>query len=217
MRPVYSSCLIILLLQAEERTLWQAQKTYIDMSPYMYADRVKKPLLLIHGDEDNNAGTMTMQVHFRTIASLFYPSWSLSVLELVYVVRKWLHVTVGKSTRTILSWCWTYAFFCVIFQSERFFSALKGHGALTRLVLLPLESHGYQGRESVMHCLWEMDRWLQTHCVNAIGITSGSNSRTDASEVKPTLSPSGTGGGSAPECAPTARTFTCGFGPLSSL
>ena len=54
------------LLQAEERTLWQAQKTYIDMSPYMYADRVKKPILLVHGDEDNNAGTMTMQVCFRT-------------------------------------------------------------------------------------------------------------------------------------------------------
>lgn len=48
--------------QAEERTLWAAQKTYIEMSPYMYADRIKKPILLIHGDEDNNAGTMTMQV-----------------------------------------------------------------------------------------------------------------------------------------------------------
>lgn len=59
-----------LLWQAEERTLWEAQKTYIDMSPYMYADRVKKPILLIHGDEDNNAGTMTMQVHFRTIGVL---------------------------------------------------------------------------------------------------------------------------------------------------
>ena len=32
------------------------------MSPYMYADRIKKPILLIHGDEDNNPGTMTMQV-----------------------------------------------------------------------------------------------------------------------------------------------------------
>jgi hypothetical protein len=36
----------------------------------MYADRVKKPILLIHGDEDNNAGTMTMQVHFKTLAIL---------------------------------------------------------------------------------------------------------------------------------------------------
>jgi dipeptidyl aminopeptidase/acylaminoacyl peptidase len=72
-RPVFSSYsinFVVFLLQAEERTLWQAQKTYIDMSPYMYADRVKKPILLIHGDEDNNAGTMTMQVHFKTLAIL---------------------------------------------------------------------------------------------------------------------------------------------------
>lgn len=54
-----------------------------------------------------------------------------------------------------------------VVQSERFYAALKGNGALCRLVLLPLESHGYSGRESVMHCLWEMDRWLQKFCVNS--------------------------------------------------
>jgi hypothetical protein len=54
-----------------------------------------------------------------------------------------------------------------VVQSERFYAALKGNGALCRLVLLPLESHGYSGHESVMHCLWEMDRWLQKFCVNA--------------------------------------------------
>lgn len=55
----------------------------------------------------------------------------------------------------------------VILQSERFYAALKGNGALCRLVLLPLESHGYSGQESVMHCLWEMDRWLEKFCINA--------------------------------------------------
>lgn len=98
--------------QSEERTIWEAQKTYIEMSPFMLANKLKKPILLIHGEEDNNAGTVTM-------------------------------------------------------QSERFYAALKGNGTLCRLVLLPLESHGYSGRESVMHCLWEMDRWLQKYCVNA--------------------------------------------------
>lgn len=53
-------------------------------------------------------------------------------------------------------------------QSDRFYNALKGHGALTRLVLLPFESHGYQGRESVLHCLWEMDRWLQKYCIDLV-------------------------------------------------
>lgn len=49
-------------------------------------------------------------------------------------------------------------------QSDRFFNALKGHGALCRLVVLPFESHGYSARESVMHVLWETDRWLQNFC-----------------------------------------------------
>jgi dipeptidyl aminopeptidase/acylaminoacyl peptidase len=49
-------------MQSEERTLWEAQKTYIEMSPFMLADKVKRPLLLIHGEEDNNSGTLTMQV-----------------------------------------------------------------------------------------------------------------------------------------------------------
>lgn len=42
--------------QAEERTLWQAPETYQLMSPFNQADKVKKPLLLIHGEADNNAG-----------------------------------------------------------------------------------------------------------------------------------------------------------------
>lgn len=45
-------------------------------------------------------------------------------------------------------------------QSERLYNALKGHGATTRLVMLPHESHGYRSRESVMHMAWEMDEWL---------------------------------------------------------
>lgn len=61
----------------------------------------------------------------------------------------------------------------LLVQSERFYAALKGNGALCRLVLLPLESHGYSGRESVMHCLWEMDRWLQKFCVNASDANPG--------------------------------------------
>ena len=49
-------------------------------------------------------------------------------------------------------------------QSERFYLALKGHGATTRLVLLPHESHGYSARESILHVLAEMDLWLRKYC-----------------------------------------------------
>ncbi|XP_064978879.1 probable glutamyl endopeptidase, chloroplastic isoform X6 [Musa acuminata AAA Group] len=98
--------------QNEDRTLWEATNTYIEMSPFMSANKIKKPILLIHGEEDNNSGTLTM-------------------------------------------------------QSDRFFNALKGHGALCRLVILPFESHGYSARESIMHVLWETDMWLQKYCVES--------------------------------------------------
>jgi dipeptidyl aminopeptidase/acylaminoacyl peptidase len=94
--------------QAEERTLWEAPEVYFEMSAFMHADKIKAPLLLIHGEADNNSGTFPM-------------------------------------------------------QSERFYNALKGQGAVTRLVLLPHESHGYRGRESVLHTLWEMTEWLDRY------------------------------------------------------
>jgi dipeptidyl aminopeptidase/acylaminoacyl peptidase len=47
--------------QSEERTLWQAPETYMSMSPFQHADRIKKPILLIHGEEDTNTGTNVIQ------------------------------------------------------------------------------------------------------------------------------------------------------------
>jgi dipeptidyl aminopeptidase/acylaminoacyl peptidase len=52
-------------------------------------------------------------------------------------------------------------------QSERFYAALKGHGATTRLAMLPHESHGYRARESLLHMLWEMETWLDAHVKGA--------------------------------------------------
>ncbi|RYY88593.1 MAG: S9 family peptidase [Chitinophagaceae bacterium] len=43
--------------QNEERTYWQARELYTEMSPFTYADKIKTPLLLIHGDSDDNPGT----------------------------------------------------------------------------------------------------------------------------------------------------------------
>ncbi|MFZ6771699.1 prolyl oligopeptidase family serine peptidase [Undibacterium sp. SXout7W] len=54
-------------------------------------------------------------------------------------------------------------------QSERMYQALQGLGSVTRLVMLPNESHGYRARESIMHMLWEQDRWLETYVKNARG------------------------------------------------
>jgi dipeptidyl aminopeptidase/acylaminoacyl peptidase len=47
--------------QSERRTLWEAPDLYIKMSPFMYANKIKAPLLLIHGEADDNSGTFPIQ------------------------------------------------------------------------------------------------------------------------------------------------------------
>ena len=106
--------------QSEERNYWEAPEIYYNMSPFMHADTMKTPLLLIHGEADNNSGT--------------YP-----------------------------------------LQSERYFNALKGLGAPVRLVMLPKESHGYAAKESILHMLWEQDKWLEDHVKNNTETKSGTN------------------------------------------
>jgi dipeptidyl aminopeptidase/acylaminoacyl peptidase len=47
--------------QMEERTFWDDRDLYLGMSPFTHADKINEPLLLIHGDADNNPGTFTLQ------------------------------------------------------------------------------------------------------------------------------------------------------------
>ncbi len=47
--------------QNEDRTYWQAMDLYTEMSPFTNADKIKTPILLIHGDMDNNTGTYPIQ------------------------------------------------------------------------------------------------------------------------------------------------------------
>lgn len=47
--------------QSERRTYWEAQGVYQRLSPFNYADKLKEPILLIHGDSDDNPGTFPMQ------------------------------------------------------------------------------------------------------------------------------------------------------------
>ncbi|WP_461129468.1 S9 family peptidase [Spirosoma aerophilum] len=97
--------------QNEQRSYWQAPDVYNKMSPFMNADKMKTPLLLVHGEADNNTGTFPI-------------------------------------------------------QSERYYNALKGFGATTRLVFLPYESHGYTAKESLLHMLWEMNGWMDKYVKN---------------------------------------------------
>ena len=97
--------------QSEERSYWEAPEVYYTMSPFMHADKMKTPLLLVHGEADNNSGTYPM-------------------------------------------------------QSIRYFNALKGLGATARLVMFPKESHGYRAKETILHLIWEQDRWLEKYVKN---------------------------------------------------
>ncbi|MEX2370409.1 MAG: prolyl oligopeptidase family serine peptidase [Bacteroidales bacterium] len=58
--------------QSEERSYWEAPEVYYSMSPFMHADKMKSPLLLIHGEADNNSGTYPMQStrYFNAIKGL---------------------------------------------------------------------------------------------------------------------------------------------------
>lgn len=56
------------------------------MSPFMSANKIKKPILLIHGEQDNNSGTLTMQVK----------SYATSLL-IAYE-----NITLWESVRTLL-------------------------------------------------------------------------------------------------------------------
>ena len=47
--------------QGEQRTFWETPETYLTMSPFISAEKINEPLLLIHGAEDNNTGTYPIQ------------------------------------------------------------------------------------------------------------------------------------------------------------
>jgi dipeptidyl aminopeptidase/acylaminoacyl peptidase len=47
--------------QSERRTLWEAPELYIKVSPFMNANKINEPILLIHGEADNNTGTFPIQ------------------------------------------------------------------------------------------------------------------------------------------------------------
>ena len=108
--------------QNESRTFWEATNVYTQMSPFWFAHKINEPILLTHGEADDNSGTFPI-------------------------------------------------------QTERFYMALKGHGATVRYVTFPHEAHGYQARESVLHTVAEMLSWGDKYAKNAGPRTSPTASR----------------------------------------
>jgi dipeptidyl aminopeptidase/acylaminoacyl peptidase len=57
----YNRSLTPMTFQGERRSLWEAPETYMEMSPFFYADHINTPLLMYHGEKDNNSGTFIIQ------------------------------------------------------------------------------------------------------------------------------------------------------------
>jgi dipeptidyl aminopeptidase/acylaminoacyl peptidase len=91
--------------QLEERTFWEAPEIYFSMSPFMHADQVDEPLLMIHGDADNNSGTFPLQSrrfyhalkgHGATVRLVMLPNESHgyrareSILHMLWEEYEWL-------------------------------------------------------------------------------------------------------------------------------
>ncbi len=106
--------------QSEERSYWEAPEVYYTMSPFMHADKMKTPLLLIHGEADNNSGTYPLQSerYFNALKGLGAPVRLVmlpkeshgyrareSVLHLLWEQDQWLekHVKNKPETDTSLN------------------------------------------------------------------------------------------------------------------
>jgi dipeptidyl aminopeptidase/acylaminoacyl peptidase len=98
--------------QNEERTYWQAPELYYTLSPFSYADKIKTPLLMIHGDSDDNPGTFPIQSErlFNAIkgngglvrfVSLPYEAHSYrgkeNLLHMLWEMNQWLDTYVKQA------------------------------------------------------------------------------------------------------------------------
>ena len=62
--------------QSEQRNYWESPDVYNTMSPFMTAHKMKTPMLLVHGEADNNPGTFTLQTerYFQALKGLGAPA-----------------------------------------------------------------------------------------------------------------------------------------------
>jgi dipeptidyl aminopeptidase/acylaminoacyl peptidase len=92
--------------QNEERTYWQAPQLYYEMSPFSYANRIKTPILLVHGEADDNTGTYpinserlfaAIKGHGGTVRFVYLPYEAHgyrgreNVLHLLWEENEWLN------------------------------------------------------------------------------------------------------------------------------
>lgn len=97
--------------QSEQRNYWEAPEVYNAMSPFMNAEKMKTPLLLVHGEADNNPGTFTLQTerYFQALKGLGAPAR-------MVLLPKEAHGYVAKENILHLLW-----------EQDRFFEKYLKH------------------------------------------------------------------------------------------
>jgi dipeptidyl aminopeptidase/acylaminoacyl peptidase len=101
--------------QNEDRTYWQAPQLYYEMSPFSYADKIKTPILLIHGEMDDNQGTFpinserlfnAIKGHGGTTRFVYLPYEAHgyrakeNILHMLWETNKWLDTYVKNAKPT---------------------------------------------------------------------------------------------------------------------
>ncbi|AHJ96186.1 alpha/beta hydrolase family protein [Hymenobacter swuensis] len=101
--------------QGEERTYWEAPEVYNAMSPFNYANKIKTPILLIHGEADNNSGTFPIQTerfynalkgNGATVRYVVLPAEAHgytareSIMHMLWEMNTWLDTYVKKASTT---------------------------------------------------------------------------------------------------------------------
>lgn len=90
--------------QSERRTLWEAPETYFKISPLLHADKLKKPLLLIHGEMDNNPGTFPEQSE-RLFHALNGTGGTARLVMLPFESHNYIaRESVGHTLHEMLAW-----------------------------------------------------------------------------------------------------------------
>lgn len=100
----YNKTLTAFGFQSERRSVWEAPDVYLKVSPFFFADKLKTPLLIVHGAEDANPGTTPLQAHMlyeairgnggtvRLVMLPHEPHWYTAMEsneQLVYEMLRW--------------------------------------------------------------------------------------------------------------------------------
>jgi len=104
MSGAYNRTLTPFGFQRERRSFWEATELYTSISPFFFADRIRQPLLLVHGAADENAGTPAMQTR-RFFHALAGAGATARYVELPYEGHNyWARESVLHATAEMLDW-----------------------------------------------------------------------------------------------------------------